>query len=76
MLDAEGLPWPQQRAVELFDAFKMPRVRCEAGIPIAELPGRLAAERAAVDREGVVCLPWEGVCVCVCVCVCDYVGVG
>jgi len=54
ILDREGLPLPQKQAFAFFDAFHLPRVRCEEGLPMAELPHRLSEERAAVDREGAV----------------------
>eukprot|EP00932_Pfiesteria_piscicida_P020081 SRR837773.69.p1 GENE.SRR837773.69~~SRR837773.69.p1 ORF type:complete len:434 (+),score=193.39 SRR837773.69:57-1304(+) len=54
ILDREGLPLPQKQAFAFFDKFGLPRVRCEEGIPMSELPSRLAAERSAVDREGAV----------------------
>jgi len=54
VLDREGLPLPQREAFAFFDEFRLPRVRCEECVPIAELPSRLVAERAAVDREGAV----------------------
>ena len=54
VLDRGGLPLPQKEAFALFDEFRLPRVRCEEGVPMALLPERLLAERAAVDREGAV----------------------
>lgn len=54
ILDRDGLPLPQQQAFAFFDEYKLPRVRCEEGLPMSELPARLVTERLAVDREGAV----------------------
>jgi len=54
ILDREGLPVPQKQAFAFFDSFGLPRVRCDEGIPMADLGKRLAEERCAVDREGAV----------------------
>lgn len=54
ILDCEGLPIPQKEAFGFFDKYKLPRVRCDEGLPISELPARLSIERNATDREGAV----------------------
>jgi len=54
ILDRSGLPLPQTQAFDLFDEFHLPRVRCDANLPMHVFPERLHAERTAVDREGAV----------------------